>query len=99
MANFTISGNVGGASGSGAIIELISDRGDINQSYVCDASGNFTFTVPDQRTYNLSVLTTGSASTTCRYGHSVTLAGANVTGINFQIANLNSSNNPAPGGF
>jgi hypothetical protein len=99
MANFTITGNVGGATGSGATIELISDRGDINQTYICDASGNFTFTVPDLRTYILIVISTGVATTTCRFSHSVTLAGANVSGVNFQIVNLNSSNNPAPGGF
>lgn len=95
MALFSISGNVGGATGSGAIVQLVSDRGDVNQSAVCDGSGNFTFSnLADQRTYNLAVLTTGVATTVCRVKQSVTLNGGNVTGVNFNIVNLNSSNLP-----
>ena len=96
MATFSISGNVGGASGSGATVQLATDRGDIQQSAICDGSGNFTFSnLPDQRTYNLTAFPTGSNA--CRVGHSVTLNGANVSNVNFQISALNSSNTGAPG--
>jgi hypothetical protein len=98
MALFSISGNVGGASGSGASVELNSDRGDIQQTVICDGSGNFTFNnLSDQRTYYLNAVPTGA--NVCRISHAVTLAGGNVTNVNFQISALNSSNNPAPGAF
>jgi hypothetical protein len=99
MALFSISGNVGGASGSGATVQLLSDRADISQTVICDASGNFTFSnFPDQRTYNL--ISTPTGANVCRKAYSVSLNGANVTGVNFQISALNSlNNNPAAGGF
>jgi hypothetical protein len=98
MALFSISGNVGGASGSGAQVQLVSDRGDVQTSQICDASGNFTFSnLADLRTYTLRAFPTGA--NVCRVAHSVMLVGGNVTGVNFQISALNSSNNPATGGF
>jgi hypothetical protein len=91
-----ISGNVGGTAGSGALVLLTSDRGDIVSLAICDASGNYTFSnLPDLRTYILSATISGSV---CRVQHSVTLAGASVTNVNFQLSALNSSNT-GPLGF
>lgn len=98
MATYSISGNVGGTSGSGATVQLVSDRGDISKFYVCDVSGNFTFSgLADLRTYDLIAIPTGS--NVCRVSHSVSINGADVTGVNFQISALNSNNNPTLGGF
>jgi hypothetical protein len=105
MANFTISGNVGGTSGSGATVQLSSRRGtgvgtgyaaDIFQTAIADASGNFTFTVPDLRSYVITVIPTGA--NVCRVSHEVILNGANVSNVNFQISALNSDNR-GPLGF
>lgn len=105
MANFTISGNVGGTAGSGFAIQLSSRRGsgagtgyaaDIFQTVIADASGNFTFTVPDQRSYLLTVIPVGAF--VCRVSHDVIINGANVSNVNFQINALNSDNR-GPLGF
>lgn len=99
MALFSISGNVGGTSGSGATVQLISDRGDVNQTQVCDSSGNFTFSnLADLRTYTL-IATPSDVTKDCRVNHSVSINGANVTGVNFQIVALNSSNLPPSSTF
>ena len=98
---YTITGNVGGTAGVGATVQLCSHKGsgagtgynvDVFQSYVADASGNFTFTVPDHRFYSVTAIPTGAF--VCRVSHDVYVSGANVTGVNFQINALNSSNNP-----
>ncbi len=105
MANFTISGNVGGTAGSGFTIQLSSRRGsgagtgyaaDIFQSAVADGSGNFSFTVPDLRSYVLTVIPVGAF--VCRVAHDVIVNGANVSSVNFQIKALN-SDNTGPLGF
>lgn len=71
MATHTIKGNVS----NGATVQLFSKEGDINQTQICDASGNYTFTVADVRTYFL-VATPSDATKTCRFKHTVFVNGS-----------------------
>jgi hypothetical protein len=96
MANFTISGNVGGVAGAGTQVQLETQEGDIFQTFIADASGNFTFTIPDLRTYVLTAIPTGTP--TCRIRHQVIMNGGNISNVNFQISALNSDNR-GPLGF
>jgi hypothetical protein len=75
ITNYTVSGNVSG--GSGATVTL---SGGANSSTTADASGNFSFTVPNG-TYTVTASKSGYAMTPT--SRSVTVSGANVTGVTF----------------
>lgn len=92
MANFTITGNIGGTTGSGATIELRDKANSINQSTSADSSGNYTFTVPDLTTY---ILTAFLAGKSIRQAHQVILNGGNVSNVNFQVFSLTDANQPS----
>lgn len=95
MANFSIAGNTGGASGAGAQVQLVSDRGDIVQTVISDNNGIYSFaTVSDARTYFLTATLAGSVY---RVRKVVTLNGANVSDVNFQLFAANASNVNNPG--
>ena len=95
MATFSIAGNTGGTSGAGAMVELNSDRGDIQTSVIADGNGIYTIpNLPDQRTYYLFATLAGK---TYRFAHAVALNGANAVDVNFQVTALNASNVNTPG--
>lgn len=95
MANFSIAGNTGGASGAGAQVQLVSDRGDIVQTVISDNNGIYSFAaVPDGRTYFLTAILAGSVY---RFRKAVSVNGANVVDINFQVTAANASNVNTPG--
>ena len=73
--NYTVSGTVSG--GSGATVAL---TGGTSASTTADASGNFTFSVPNG-TYTVTPSKSGYTMTPAN--KSVTVNGANVTGVNF----------------
>ena len=94
MATHIISGNIGGTAGSGAQVSLRSQDGVTNQSYIADASGNYTFTVPDLTTY---IIRATLANKSIRAVHQVAVSGADISNVNFQIFNLTDSNSASPG--
>lgn len=86
----TITGNVGGAAGSGAAVQLRNKRNSVLLNAAADGSGNFTFTVADNDTY---LLQASLAGFTIRQKYEVPVAnGQNVSAVNFTISALNAAN-------
>jgi hypothetical protein len=98
----TISGNVGGASYTGADVQLINARAGTVQHYAADGSGNYTFTVAAAGLYQVRVAPITVSSVLYNYltPHSVPVAPSDITGATtFGNVNLNptastSANNP-----
>lgn len=86
----TIAGNVGGAAGSGAQVQLRNKRSSYKAQAAADGSGNYTFTVADNDTYILEASLSGFA---IRQKYDVRISnGQNASAVNFSISALNSSN-------
>lgn len=95
MATFSIAGNTGGATGAGALVQLTSDRGDIQATAISDNNGVYSIpSLPDQRTYYLTATLSGKVY---RFVHAVSINGANAVDVNFQPTNANASNVNTPG--
>lgn len=85
----TIAGNVGGAAGSGALIQLRDKRSTILKRASADGSGNFTFTVADEDTYLLEATLSGFR---IRQKYEVVIKGGNnVEDVTFTISALNAA--------
>lgn len=84
-----IAGNVGGTAGSGASVQLRNLNNSVKLRAAADSSGNFTFTVSDNDTYELSASLSGFV---IRQVYRVPIKGSNVADINFIISALNSRN-------
>jgi hypothetical protein len=86
----TIAGNVGGTSGSGALIQLRNKRNSVELRTVADSSGDYTFTVADNDTYLLDASIAGFV---IRQKYEVRIVnGQNVSAVNFTISSINSAN-------
>jgi hypothetical protein len=87
----SISGQVtsGGSGLSGVTMNLWSSGGSKSQTTTTDSSGNYTFNNVSNGTWDVEVSVTGyTCNTSCR--QTVTVNGANVTGINFALTKVTS---------
>lgn len=85
----TIAGNVGGSAGSGALIQLKDTRNTILKKAVADGSGNFTFTVANNNTYQIQASLAGFR---IPEKYEIPVQISNVADVNFTIKALNAAN-------
>lgn len=86
----TIAGNVGGAAGSGATVQLRNKANTTQKRLAADGSGNFSFTVADNDVY---LIEASIAGFTIRQKYEVPVYnGQNVAAVNFTLSAINSSN-------
>jgi hypothetical protein len=86
----TIAGNVGGAAGSGALVQLTNKANTVAKRLAADGSGNFSFTVSDEDVYLIEASLDGFK---IRQKYEVPVRnGQNVSAVNFTISALNSAN-------
>jgi Carboxypeptidase regulatory-like domain len=91
----SISGNVGGTAGSGAVVVCRSYNGSVNLIGAADSSGNYTFSnLPDETKYSLTAALAGFTILNTENVH--IRGGNNVSDVNFKISALNGYNTYPP---
>lgn len=84
----TIAGNVGGAAGSGAAVQLRNKNNSVKKVANCDGSGNFTFTVDGYDTYLLEASLAGFV---IRQKYEIPVVATNIAAVNFTLSAINSA--------